>query len=132
MSGLIIARVGRARLFVAFLPHTPRCAAFATVPGRHRQAGSEDSSPEDFFSHNGKHHQIPKLHIPARPVQKADGGDGCDASNDDVLSTPRHSKARPQAVKTKSLTEGIVIVHDLFKLGGSALTIRPQPDEQSL
>jgi len=35
-------------------------------------------------------------------------------------------------VKTKSLTEGIVIVHDLFKLGGSALTIRPQPDEQSL
>jgi hypothetical protein len=22
--------------------------------------------------------------------------------------------------------------HDLFKLGGSALTIRPQPDEQSL
>ena len=39
-------------------------------PGRHRQAGSEDSSPEDFFSHNGKHHQIPKIHIPARPVQK--------------------------------------------------------------
>jgi alkanesulfonate monooxygenase SsuD/methylene tetrahydromethanopterin reductase-like flavin-dependent oxidoreductase (luciferase family) len=25
---------------------------------------------EDFFSYNGKHYQIPKTHIPARPVQK--------------------------------------------------------------
>ena len=25
---------------------------------------------QDFFSYNGKHYQIPKTHIPARPVQK--------------------------------------------------------------